>query len=588
MDHPQQRRIYNPFLLKLIHVKAYYIDKLLSIYLPSVSRVKYDIMKWLIIYNYHVAMIIRDISQLSHLCSTEKFGVDLYLVNFEFILFRLCEQYVKEDPLSRDRDTDDGLYQCEAILKQYVNVNKKGDLMRRLCERYVSRVYFDRHRDEYKNRVRDRSRLFINLKHTLELNFERGIVMDDDIVHYDKAAITGLLYLYYINEFIGDTSRAIHKETLQSTPNDDDTMAYIRGESSSLNHVPLIQEEECNGDLVFLYAVYDKLANNLVDYVCGWCIKEKMTVLNRDSSRVETSEEIHMRRHEEEYNRYTEMTVPCLTTYPLDDIKYRNFILGSQEGDLPRPVFLSLNEGKKHYEAVTYEILFHLRLASRHACPGETCNVCRYTYTHYTIAEFNKQCHSHRYNKERYRIPLDRSIGDRIVFDRYLRHTIIEIVPVLRGFIYRLLYHTLLILYHTDVILKEQSIKDARENDLCAMIDIGELMDSLMSVNLLADIESRMKSVIRESRGVDEVGHVIHEKEDVRRLALDMVILSEIIHSVDRQCMTIEKYERSLSKKVTHGQYRVHTQMMNHLRLLYLYYTRTMYAISTTPSLLSI
>lgn len=571
--------IYNPYLLKLIHGKAYYMDKLLCIYLPGVTRVKYDIMQWLLIYNYHVGMILRDITQLSMLCEKEQFGVDLYLVNFEFTLFRLCEQYIKEDPLTMDKDTDDGLYRCEAILKQCVETSKKRILMRHLCTRYLNRVYFDRHRDEYKTRVRERACLFFNLKHLVEEEFIRGITMNDDIVHYDKTAMMALMYLYFINEFIGDTSRTLNKRALKSSQKIMvDNIAYIKGETTESPPVVIIEEEENCDDLVFLEKVYHKLTDTLVEYVHGWCIKEKITVLNRDSPRVESKEEMRVRRHNEKYNHYTMMSVPSLLTYPYNDPAYREFLLAEEENEslCTKPIFLPLEEGKKFYEAITYEMLFHLRLGARHACMGSACQTCYYTYTHYAIHEFNKRCHANRYNKQRYG---NDDMGDRVALDRYLKYTVIEVIPAFRGLIFRLFYHMSLILYHTEIVIKEDDVKRSRETDLFAMVDLGELIGRMTKKNdYFVDIEKRMQSVVVENRG-GELRPIMEEKEDVRRLALDMTVLSDLISGIDKQYITIEKYERTLSKKVLPGNYKIHTQMMNYLKLLYIYYMRIMHSI---------
>ncbi len=568
------RYIYNPFILKLIHGKAYYMDKLLAIYLEEVSKVKHDIMKWLLIYNYHVSMIMRDIIQLDTLCEKEKFGVDLYFINFEYTLFRLCEQYVKGNGKHLDIDTDDGLYICEAILKQYTVNNKKEALMRRLCERYLNRVYFDKHRDEYKNRVRVRAQLFFNLKHMCEETFVKGITMSDEVIHYDRDAMMSLMYLYFINEFIADETRTLHKQQLSSLNTvNENTRSYVHGETTDLS----IDDITENDDLVFLYTVYDRLKSSLNDHVCGWCIKESTSV---NSVRSETDEERRLRIHNEKYNHYTKMAVPSIAKYPLNDPVYRSFISGEDDDEEDESIqFLPLVEKRKFYEAVTYEILFHIRLNARHpSCAGDACNTCFYTYVDYPIYEFNKKCHACRYNKVRYG---DDSMHERVIFDRYLKHTVIEVIPAFKGFITRMLYHIMLILYHTDIVLKDPVIKGSREMDLFAMIDTGALVTYIMRSNFFCNIDKKLLTIISGCR--DEKSESLpfmSEKEDVKRFALDMAVLSDIIHGIDKQYMTIEKYERSLSKNVSSANYNIHIQMMGYLKLVYIYYTRIMHSIA--------
>src|ERR1700744_575352 len=136
--------IYNPFILKLIHSKAYYLDKILTIYLPIISKVKHDVMKNFIISNYHVNMIIKDIILSCKLSNEERFPFDVYLCNFEYFLFRLTEQYVKT-PLTRDRiDSKDGLFTYEVIMRQDIIKEKKEYIIGVLIERYLNRIYFDK------------------------------------------------------------------------------------------------------------------------------------------------------------------------------------------------------------------------------------------------------------------------------------------------------------------------------------------------------------------------------------------------------------------------------------------------------------
>lgn len=584
---PRRRCIYNPYLLKLLHSKAFYVDKLLSLYLLTVSQVKHDVMRWFLVYNYHTRLILDDVLLLTTRVKTEQFPLDVYLVNFEFTLFRLCEQYVKAGPLERDTDTNDGLYRSELILKSAVETNGKTALMRCLCERYTRRVYFSQEKTSYLPRVRERTSIFFNLKQTLEKRFISGITLNDDTIFYDKTAVSYLLLLFFLDEFIGDLTRRLHKVALSSI---EGAYAYIRGETIEL----LVDDfaTEKNTDLAFLRDVFNKLSDDLDDYVHGWCIKERPTVANKNSTRVETTKETEVRLHHEKYNRcYQDAEVPSLTTYPLDDPTYRRFILGGHEGDVlnTKPIFVPLLQGKKvhsAYESILHEMFFHVRLQARHTCTGDACNTCHYTYLHYPVSEFTRRCQQLRYNKEHY---WDGG-GDRLVFDRYLRHTIIEVVPVFKGLIYRVLYYIMLMMHHTDLVSEEAEIRNSPDMNLCAMIDVGELVASLFdNKTYFGDIETRLQRIVYESRHLvtvipeeAEPPLMMSEKEEVRRLALDMAVLVDLIHGVDKQYLRIEKYERSLAKKpCLPGDYKIHTNMMRYLRTVYIYYMRTMHVIAT-------
>src|SRR4051812_49115934 len=88
--------VYNPYILKLIHSKAYYVDKLLALYLPSVSRHKHDVMSAMMLDHYHVSMLLDDIVLATQLVCTQEFTFDLYLLNFEYFFYRLCQHYVED------------------------------------------------------------------------------------------------------------------------------------------------------------------------------------------------------------------------------------------------------------------------------------------------------------------------------------------------------------------------------------------------------------------------------------------------------------------------------------------------------------
>lgn len=49
---------YNPFILKLIHIKALYLDRLLVAYLPTLARDKHDLMRRFITDAYHIDMLL--------------------------------------------------------------------------------------------------------------------------------------------------------------------------------------------------------------------------------------------------------------------------------------------------------------------------------------------------------------------------------------------------------------------------------------------------------------------------------------------------------------------------------------------------
>lgn len=558
----ETRLIYNPFLLKLLHSKAYYMDKLLCLYLPRLGDTH-----GFITHNYNVPLLLRDVTDMVTIGEKEAFGVDLYLVNFEFVAYRLYREYVSVDKASEDCV----LFQCEAILRQLVDIGKKRALMSRLCEQYIRRVYLDGQETE-------RARLFFNLKHSIEQGFMRGVMLQDDIVLYDRAAIVGLLYLYFMNEFISEATRDEHIERLSRDPVEHvSSRAYVMGETSTMS----LDEAwgDTGGDILFLREAYDKLRVTLEDYVCGWCIKVKYT---GDSSRSESDEERLIRRHNEQYDRYytiQSMSLPSLyTKYPAS--KFRHFLFGDDDNETANPlVFLTPEKkGAKFYEAIVHEMLFHMRLEAHHTeCIRGACNTCHYVYLDYMVSEFNKQCRRYRYHKERRGDDDDEAMIDRAVFDRYLEYTIIPVVTPFRGLIFRVLYNMALMLYHTPLIIVDENDRAGRDTNLFAMVDIDALVASVAERNdFFLDLEARMQRLVSACRQCEIVRPMMQERECVRRFALDMLILANLVDNVDCQYVKSEKYERSLSVDVLPGQYKIHTQMMRYLRLLYIYYTRNM------------
>lgn len=635
--------VYNPFILKLIHSKSYYLDKLLTVYLPIFSQLKHDIMRNFIISNYHVKMIIRDIILLYRCSEEETYSFDIYLCNFEYFMYRLTEQYIKRDI---DHDSAiDGLFPCESVMRQYVTQEKKEELIATLIKRYISRIYFDRNTGSgisskndtiYKDKITERVRLLFNIKNLIEDDIINKSTDEDEILHYDKVAIMGLLCVYFINEFISDMSRTrnkknmnilncITKEKKESNivKEEEDPYInlknYIQSKSNvvTFNDIENIsihennkereeEEESYRSDMSFLVSLRLKIINTLVVYIHGWCIKEKqyMNESNQDSIRIEDIEERKLRLHDEKYNKYFSMKSTATNKKVYNIPEYKRF-LNNNNNNIYKSVyetkFLDIYGNEKFYESITFAILFNLRLNTKHPnCKDKellgTCNICNYMYINSQIADFNKKCHSYNYNKIFY---FDNNEKDRIIFDKYLKFTVIEIIPTFNGHLFRMLYNIILLLYHTDIILTEE-YQRCSKYDLFLMINTSKLYDNIQMKDFFSDLETKLEKIIIQCRTLNNTKHeheheqekeqqqqrvinnnktksVMKERESVRKLAFDMELLIKIISNIDKQCETIKKYERSTNKNIsstTTYTYTMHTQIIGFMKKIYIYYVR--------------
>lgn len=554
----QARHIYNPFILKLLHIKAYYLDKLITCNIQSIVNEKHDAMRRFITYNDHVTRIIRDIGDASLLNNESVFPLDIYLVNFEYCLFRIMSQYTNSEG-------DGVLFPCESMIRSNTTLNGKEVLIRTLCQRHLSRVYFDNHCHQIEEKRKERMSLFYNIKELIEKDFLVNSVLDDSVVYYDNVAVMGMMYIYYINEFISDCTHMYHKKDLTLFKENDISLdgrhgRYIQGETTAIHMGDSTEYQD--EDLTFLYQLRDMTMIHVTDYIHSWCIKERPSLLNSDATHTEDRKEMIRRLHNTKYNDYNTLEIPSRKNHPFVDKEYSLFFGYATDSTGPTPSFLSLYGNERYYESILYTMMFNFRLDASHQCNTEStlpCHVCRYKYIDYQIHDFSTQCRIYRYNKS--------DDHERPRFDYYLHYSVIELVPVFKGMKLRLLYNMQLLLYHTNMITAAATTNNV---NMLTVIDIHALIEGIKTREFFHNIDEKLCTLMTSHSHND----CKFKKKEARRLALDMTLLIKIIGCIDRQRESIEKHERTLKKMTSRGEYTVHDKLRNDMKLLYIYYGR--------------
>lgn len=235
---------YDPFILKLIYSKTYYLDHLITIYLTWLApssmsstngTTKRDndmkLMQFLIQRDYHIKIINRDVEQLERQLNSEKnaktiglYKFDLFYANFEFCLYRLwlIHHYTQKacdttfNVLKNDY-IEDCQFCCEIVMSNHVN-NKFNDRERlvyqSLIERYIKDFYFDPNGFDAE-RVKSRINLFLTTKVAVEnalfkkyyaANREKN---NEVVIYHTKESLFAIQLIYFTNEFI----HYLHRDT---------------------------------------------------------------------------------------------------------------------------------------------------------------------------------------------------------------------------------------------------------------------------------------------------------------------------------------------------------------------------------------
>jgi len=732
--------IYNPFILKLIHSKLFYLNKLITIYLPIFSNENHDIMNDMTIHSYHIDMILNDIIISYDLMKKENYKFDIYLLNFEYIAFRLTEQYFKETiNQHRDKDSDDGLFFCETNMQSKFNSKTNTNKERLyslslLIRTYIKRVYFGGvHSDSssssssnassitmknitsHKKRILQRANLFFKVKSMIERNYKTIIESNDDVVHYDRELIVRLMYIYFINEFIYDRKKLHHDivnkpsnmidKSFDAITKDEKMSEYIKGDhsdaasSNSLTHSNT--DNNNNQSKLIEYHYYDDLFDDNGDYISNgkkesnstkqkstdtesdlyykqdldllemtrndfivlakdwfeiYCIKKKngISTFSRftndsnnefdiydtntnDSIRIEEESDQFERLYEQQCNQYLDIHDSQLidsfikgrTNDGGDDVVRRTKKRPSRENNSIYETETMEDNGtssigkthryvpllddkyyKNQYKIISYEILFNIGVISRHKCSKpniDTCHVCNYQYAKNKIPLFITKCCSLEYNKQYYNVT---PFMNRKRLDYYLSSSChFNMRPNFTLLVYKLLYHIIIILYHSNIIIKDEAIQDNRENDLFSMISLRILIEK---INNEQEFKSNVKDdLIRIFNGIDRLNKsysssttpredgnkeidldriddynnksidhmtIMKKPETVRQLALDIVLLINIILNINDQRLTIEKYERSLHEYPV-KEYSIHRNILSYVKGIYHYYTRLLYRL---------
>jgi hypothetical protein len=274
-------RQYDPFLLKLIYSKAFFLNRLLTIHLTwslsgsdrltsnETEKRLNDIKltQFLIEQEYYVTSVLDDIQHLDNTLVKHKYKFDLYYANFEFSLFRLwlfsvtSLESVKGETIRNttyytnlSREFDDTQFQCEIHLCAHLsNEPEMRPLFHSLLERYIEDFYFNPGGYD-KKRVKSRMKQFLNVKQAVERAFYKRYYQQSqssytqdaskvELFQHSKESIMSIMIMYFINEFI----HYLRHDTRQSWLNDNIAMTkgttYNPKEGIATN----VKKEECIG-----------------------------------------------------------------------------------------------------------------------------------------------------------------------------------------------------------------------------------------------------------------------------------------------------------------------------------------------------
>lgn len=595
--------IYNPYVLQILYLKAYYLDALLDKYYHSrqtFSTDAYYRMMRSMIPESPVSWITRESLAMQQRVEKERFGFDLVYCNIEYFLYRFTQIYrLREESL--DHGFINKPYKCEVLLSRLF-VNGDEETLRHSLYTYLEYYYLSPSQDKMTTRID----LFFLLKKTLEADSGEK---KSYVLRYTKEMIAILVQLYLVNEFIGlcgQESNEIQHATLVPLfeyQKEETTVPVLTTDDSSSTIPPLLVKmqatlkkafiQECILNTRYPAATETKTVPQQPTF--GEALKDIFFNTGVVLEKQEEEEE------EDDYKKFTlandalnapmriyEEPPPALVSIATTEDKANSIYaprlhIEYDEKTLRARVIKQYaylrfeTKSLIEYNDMVFRLLLeaHLHEAHRHCRHARTkktttsaCTMCDYfTLVDKKVREFYRLMHHYTVNHcyaEEYK---DREKLDASLPDQYL----CPMSSPLVARVYKVLY-TIAHLYARLAFIPLPQTKPVRERCLMTMIDPVKLFEALARPLVTEDLEQEMTRLIVLCN--ERVGCPPKEEpcQQTLDLALEVEFVKLIINAINAQQTEIEKYERSLTIDINLNSSSLHTHVIHNLKLIYAAY----------------
>jgi hypothetical protein len=558
--------IYNPYVLSLLYAKVLYLGRLRALYVKEVlgSEGVVEERHSLVRDNLYDRLLVADVFHMTVAMSKERFQFDLYYANFEYMLLRMLSLYGgRRGELFRSPgfyvEMGD-LFFSDLKCMEVLGCEENKDILTEAVLHYIG-VYYFRQLVDYNRNASTRVALLLNLKRAAECAVvERQGGDRDYTILYNRDVCTSLLYVYFLNEFLGRARE--EKAAFALTHNSLFLEAADSGEGWA--EAERGRQEECarlDHRILLMERLSVALARQYEDEFRGWSFVS-----------VSPEHPQPLPRGEDHFARYT--MVGCVKRR-VNQVKGQGGDLVITEINTRNLRYLNLLKNRTHYEYVTRRLIFDQALRMLHYVHHHKeeedpplrmrriteadvkrrplCYPCRYVAQCEPLFDFYQQCEQYSYNTCHYVQRDSRALENEARLHQFLASVMIELLSPLESIIYKNLWQVqhLFASANLSLPLKEGlTITTTTEASLFQMLDLHALVKDVLASYREVDggEDARIAMVLQQckQRSSQTVSNIVIEKWHIK-LAMDVDVLLLVMRALAKQEAAIEKYERSLA-----------------------------------------
>lgn len=556
------RFIYNPFLLNAAYQKIDYATRLRQLYVWRTHRYcdaangmdneeRYRLIKE----NLYSEQVTADLFHLVEAMRREKFIIDIYHCNYEYVLFRLYCLLLAPSPLHIaevtpyppglcDVTTEHGRerlaveLKCIEVLETWSNEGGEANrcIVLRALEHYVARHYFIS-LVNYDTEAVKRNSLFFNIKHRIEAEVQRKQRNDPDYaIEYNREVVISMLYVFLIDELHAQCKEEAGQlrttyQTYRKPSSDDD---YVRCERDM---------KRCERNIALLDELATRVWRHFTDEFFAFSFAT-ITAFPADAT---PSTELMVMQ------RYTMLTPHSQKTKSrVKDVGGSDdFVIEERESSHIR--YISLRKNRNAYEQVTRKMIFdHFLLQTHHQLHREDavdtntathytrcCQICNYGQRPDSLFDFYTASLTHTYYMCEYVTPsstLLTHVTQEALLVRHLHRMIVDPVVPLVSLIYKNAMQAMLLFC------------DATHHklNLFHVINLSHMIEYVTAQYPVYDHgpEVRQDMILRQASKQSRTRFTQIEQWQ-ENLARDIDIYALMMLAVNVQSNEIEKYERS-------------------------------------------
>lgn len=505
----EKRYIYNPFILNFLNQKVIHLDRIKRIIGHEEEAEQERICRE----NLEAEQLVEDVSHLLRLMRQEKYKFDIHFCNYEYILFRMCHLFRPSDKkfCQHAGEVEGDLFFCELKLFDLLSLQRSQEEEKKkklfdIVARYIKKYYIQ-HAIDYQNVAVKRASLLFDIKHKCEEKNRPRSKDKDYSFQYDRDVITTMMYLFFINEFIGMVTDEQCLLRLQGSNGDDDTTLVL------LESLRLLLVKQYDQELKGFVIVATPSGGGDEE------MRPYTTPIVMDTQKV------YFTLKNREHGVFTMKRVA------IDHLCY-----------------LLLCKNAHFYINATRRFIFdyHLGLMHDDYCPRKTqqqvdCQLCRYFSQDAELQAFYASSVQYAYTTCHYIVPNAPQLANRQKMTAFLETFMFDLIDALDSVIYKNARQLLV-------------LARARKQDLFRVINIGEMINfvRLQFPILQGGYACRLTLIMKQIRNNFKINQRL--KKWHQKLALDTDILFIIMYAINAQQNEIEKYHRNVSENfsVTH------------------------------------